>query len=80
MRLIEEAGDLRGAPLAIHALTDPDFFVRKHAYSALEKILETADPDALAEDDYLKGLSEFLELARDAAKNYELKKERGLLA
>ncbi|MEM7233197.1 MAG: hypothetical protein AAF517_13560 [Planctomycetota bacterium] len=41
MRLVEEAGDLRGAPLAIHALTDSDFFVRKHAYSALEKILET---------------------------------------
>lgn len=46
----------------------------------LEGILKKVDPDALAEDDYLKGLSEFLELSRDAVKTYKLEKQRGLRA
>lgn len=44
----------------------------------LEGIIKKIDPTGLEEDDYLKGISEFLEVARDAAKNYRLQKQHGL--
>lgn len=44
----------------------------------LEGILKTVDAEALAADDYLKALPEFVELAREAVKTYKLEKQRGL--
>ena len=41
-RIIRDAKDVRGAPLAIEALTDQDYFVRVHAHEALQGILHEA--------------------------------------
>ncbi len=38
-RIVRDVGSLRGAPIAIEALNDPDGFVRELAHEALEKIL-----------------------------------------
>jgi hypothetical protein len=38
-RIIRDVGDMRGAPLAIRGLDDPDLFVRRLAHQALQKLL-----------------------------------------
>ncbi len=44
----------------------------------LASILEKVDPDAFENDDYLKGLTEFLELSGREFKTFRLAKQRGL--
>ncbi len=44
----------------------------------LQSILQKVDPEALENDDYLKGLTEFLEISGDTFKTFRLEKQRGL--
>ncbi|MCB9645535.1 MAG: hypothetical protein H6730_02900 [Deltaproteobacteria bacterium] len=44
----------------------------------LKGIIDAVDPEAMERDDYLKGLTEFLEVSGDALKTYKLEKQRGL--
>jgi hypothetical protein len=44
----------------------------------LKGIIDAVDPEAMARDDYLKALDEFLEVSGDALKTYKLEKQRGL--
>lgn len=70
---------------------EPDEFLLQEASMPLEKygeqvltmgerlrdIIKKVAPDAF-EDDYMKGLVEFLDIGRDAFKNFKLQKEHGL--
>jgi hypothetical protein len=51
-RIVREVGDVRGAPMAIDGLNDPDYFVRDLAHEALKSLLPSSiafapnDPEA----------------------------------
>ena len=48
---LAQIGDPRGAPLAIDALNDPDIFVRRLAYEALQKMVGDVPYDAEAPEE-----------------------------
>lgn len=69
-RIVRDIGDVRGAPLAIDGLNDPDNFVRELAYDAIKSILPASvaySPNA-AEASRVAAQDKYRELWDEAAR------------